>query len=61
MSSINQIPLYVVLFFILFPLSVGLIYGMIERLVRRWLKNRGWQTGYVDVEGIGWESEFTYN
>ena len=52
---------YLILFLIVFPLSVGLIYGVVGRIIARWLKSRGWQTRDIEDERIGWEPEFIYN
>lgn len=53
--------LYLILFLIIFPLSVGVLYGVITRSMARWLTSRGWQTRDIEDERIGWEPEYIYN
>lgn len=53
--------LYLILFLIIFPFSVGLLYGAVARLIARRLKSRGWQTRDIEDERIGWEPEYIYN
>lgn len=53
--------LYLLVFLIIFPFSVGIIYGVIGRLIARWLVKRGWQVRDIEEELIGWEPENIYN
>jgi hypothetical protein len=52
---------YLILFLVTFPLSVGLIYGAVARLVAGWLKDRGWQVRDIEDQRTGWEPEDIYN
>lgn len=53
--------LQLILFLIIFPLSVGIIYGVIARLTARRLKERDWRVRDIEEERFGWEPELIYN
>lgn len=58
--EVSMTTLQLILFLLIFPFFVGVIYAAVARLTGRLLRQRGWQVIDTDEERIGFEPEFIY-